>query len=30
MRPVVVLTMGTGITLLGLGLGFLGLRLRRR
>ncbi|MFD8966055.1 hypothetical protein ACFV0C_13825 [Streptomyces sp. NPDC059568] len=29
-RPVPVLTLGTGITLIGLGLGFLGLRLRRR
>lgn len=29
-RPVPVLTLGTGITLFGLGLGFLGLRLRRR
>ncbi|MFJ7996967.1 hypothetical protein ACIQ7D_07395 [Streptomyces sp. NPDC096310] len=29
-RPVSVLTLGTGITLIGLGLGFLGLRLRRR
>ncbi len=29
-RPVAVLTLGTGITLIGLGLGFLGLRLRRR
>ncbi|MYV52080.1 hypothetical protein GT042_06085, partial [Streptomyces sp. SID3212] len=29
-EPVAVLTLGTGITLIGLGLGFLGLRLRRR
>ncbi|MFB7273626.1 hypothetical protein [Streptomyces sp. NPDC056244] len=29
-HPIPVLTLGTGITLIGLGLGFLGLRLRRR